>query len=267
MPNVIERETSGFPVSIGTGLAIEHIFKPTEESLSEETIEQDPNLLDYNVYAFNVSTLVRNLISSVPTDRALTIKPVHYLETLKEEVLFLNELYRSSGLSPVFYINSYSFFKRNYKDRLRVAKTERQIVHETIVNYCLSNLGKEVESQGVNLVKLNKDLEVGDKVKVLLLSHLPVDLLSYSKYSQLDLLESHTGEVKTRRTWNTKYYKIPNKDMSFLPFLEYLLFIFGDTSMIKPAPLKERLSLYEALLAKKVNPLTSEFAMLININK
>ena len=259
MSVITQRTTSGFPLSIGTGLAIERIFAPVEESLAETEVTQDPNLLTFDYYLINVSTLLRNIINSLPAVEALGIKHEHFLDTLVDEVNFLHGFFATNNLNVRFYYNDYKFFYKTYPDRIRKATTDKQLKLESIHNYCMGKLSNKLKEYDITLHRFSNKVTF-EKKKALILSHVTVDLLSYTNYTDLVLLESHTGAVKTRRTWNTKYYKVPGKDMSFLPFMEYILFIFGDSSMIKPAPIAERNKLYDNLVAQRVNPMTSEFS-------
>ena len=255
-PGLENRETSGFPLSIGTGLALETLFEPQEDSLSETAVEQTVDLTKYSTYAFNVGTLLRNILGSVKGQDAVSIQGKYYLYVLIEEITFLEEFFQEKGLNIAFYINSYTFFKKNYKDKLRKSSTDKQYAIDAITDFCL---GKVIKTKQ-NIQTFVQELTFPKRTSVLVLTHIPADLLSYGRFSTLDLLESHTGTIKTRRHWNTKYFKVPGKDMSFLPFMEYLLVNFGDSVMFKPAPIKERLAIYEQLEKKGVNPLTSEMS-------
>ena len=92
----------------------------------------------------------------------------------------------------------------------------------------------------------------------MILTHYPADLLPYKDFKKLDLLESHTGKLKTYINWYSKYYPISGKDMSILPFTKKLLFIFGDKYQIAPTPIKLRTSIYEVASNSNWSPLTTE---------
>ena len=250
------RETSGFPLSIGTGLAIETLFTPIEATADpEREVSNLPDLSVYTLYAFNVSTLLRNILSAVKSPEMMGAQNKVFLDVLKEEIDFLKGFFESNNIPIVFYVNTYNYFKTAYKDNLRKANTDKQLRLEDITTYCLNAMMKE------NDIKVfNKDINFGKEHSVLVVTHVPADLLSYGNFAKLDLLESHTGLIKTRKDWNSKYYPIPNKDMSFLPFMEYLLVTFGDKVMFSPAPIKTRSDLYEAMVKKGVHPLISELS-------
>lgn len=252
------RSMSGFPVSIGTGMALETLFDPVQAVYDDTRQPPDKvNLNDYTNYIFNVSTLLRNLTSAVPSSDILTISKKDILDALLDEISYLTEFFHSEGLTINFYTNNYAFVKQTYEKEgiLRKATTDKQMALDNIVKYCLDFISKQDEvSQFSNAIHYARDDQA------LIFTHVPWDLLSYGKFIKLDLLESHTGLIKSRKLWNTKYYPIPEHDMSFLPFMEKLLVTFGDNVMFKPAPVKERIDLWNAMKKKGVNPLTSELS-------
>ncbi len=253
MNNILSKKSeSGFPASMGTSLALETLFTPVQSVYDESRIvPEKPNLAEYTLYVFNVTTLLRNLINSVPYMNIILVPKKDILENLLEEIEFLTNFFSSNSLNIKFYINDYSYVKRVYKpEQLRHSTTEKQLFIDSINNYCLNALRKEDD---IDL--FTKDVHYSKEDKILLFTHIPFDLLSYSNFIRLDLLESNTGVIKTRKSWNTKYFKMPHEDMSFLPFNEYLLSVFGDHVMFAPAPLKKRLEVYEAMKKKKVHPL------------
>lgn len=256
---LINRAFSGFPVSIATGMALETLFTPVQAVYDEtRKTPERVNLNDYTNFIFNISTLLRNLISSVPSNEILTISKKDILDTLLDEINYITEFFHSEGLAINFYTNNYSFVKQTYEKEgiLRKATTDKQMALDNIVKYCLDFISKQDEvSQFSNAISYNREDQA------LIFTHVPWDLLSYGKFVKLDLLESHTGLIKSRKLWNTKYYPIPEHDMSFLPFMEKLLTTFGDHVMFKPATIKERIELWTAMKKKpNINPLTSELS-------
>lgn len=252
-----KQSTTSFPVSIPTGLSLETLFTPILPQIDEtRTVENLPDLSVYTLYAFNISTLTRNLINSFKYEDIAGVKNKFIYEILEAEIFFLSSFFQENNVPITFYINSYSYFINTYKDKIRKPTTDQQNRINDITSYCLSQ-AKTL----TNTHKFSKDIRFGKEHSVLLFTHIPADLLSYGNFTTLDLLESHTGLIKTRKDWNSKYFPIPNKDMSILPFMEYLLTTFGDRVMFKPSPLKQRIELYDSMVKKGVTPLTSEFSM------
>lgn len=265
---LINRHFSGFPVSIATGLALETIFEPIQSVVDES--RQVPDKIDtssYTNYIFNVSTLLRNILNSVNGKDVLTISKLDFYNTLLEEIEWLTEFFQSNSLNINFYVNDYNYVKITYgpKDVLRKATTDKQIYQDNIFSYCLDKLKKEDDVK-----HFSNDIKYNKEDLALIFTHVPWDLLSYKNFIKMDLLESHTGLIKTRKSWNTKYFKLPgDKDMSFLPFIEYLLAdVFGDHVMFHPATLSKRLEIYDMLKKRgNIHPLLDEFSFGLILRK
>lgn len=251
-------QTSSFPVSIPTGLSLETLFTPIIDSIDpDRQVENLPDLSVYTIYIFNLSTLMRNILSSFKFEEIAGARNDLLYEILSDEISFLDGFFKSNNIDIRFYINTYSYFKKAYPDSLRKPTTDKQHRLNDITEYCLNKAKKEYD-----ITEFSKDIHYGKEHRGLIFTHVPADLLSYNRFTTLDLLESHTGKIKTRKSWNTKYYPLPNKDMSFLPFMEYLLVTFGDKTMFSPASIKEREKLYDSMRKNNVNPLTTELSLI-----
>lgn len=258
---LVNRPQSGFPVSIGTGLSLESLFTPIQAVVDENRIVNNiPDLSVYNLYVFNISTLLRNIINSVKFSELISMPKKDIYDCLLEEIDFLTNFFSSNLLQIKFYVNTYTYVKDVYgkTDRLRKMTTDKQMYIDNLMTYCLDKIRKEDDVE-----IFHKDIKYGKENSVLLFTHVPFDLLSHSNFFKLDLLESHTGTIKSRKEFNTKYYSLPgDKDMSFIPFHEHLLCdVFGDSIMFHPASVKDRLATYEMLKKKGVNSLTSDFSL------
>ncbi len=99
-------------------------------------------------------------------------------------------------------------------------------------------------------------------------THLACDLLSYRTSLKLQLLESHTGELKKRLVWNTKYKKITTVELNNLPFNEKLLYILGDnTGMVQPLNIKIRRALGDVATSNNWTPNTTVDRVVFDTNK
>lgn len=256
--HIVNRPFSGFPVSIATGLALETLFTPIQAVVDEtRVVENLADLSTYNLYIFNTSTLLRNLVNSLPGKELFLIAKKDIYDALLEEIEFLTNFFASNNLDVKFYTHTYKYVKDNYPDKLRKTTTDKQLYIDSINSYCLDRLRKQDD-----VTVFHKNISFQKEDRALLFTHVPFDLISYPNFSKLDLLESHTGKIKSRKDWWSKYYPLPgDRDMSFLPFMEYLLTVFGDHVMFTPAPLKERVELFESMKKKGVNPLTTELAL------
>lgn len=253
-----QREMSGFPVSIGTGLALETIFNPEMEVADEGrefTKLEDPNY--YDIYLINVATLTRNMLSAIETGKKEKVRPNDYIEAIKEEIDIIKALFANSGLRVQFFYNTHQYYHKAYPTQMRLANTPKQL-HELNT---IKHVGEKLTSEGATVRKFHHLLTYDKGYRALLLSHYPVELLSYVNFRTLDLLESNTGKIKQRKDYNTKYFKVPNEDLSFTPFFEYLLTVFGDKVMFIPKNIKVRLDVLGQLRKLNVNPLTTELSL------
>ena len=108
------------------------------------------------------------------------------------------------------------------------------------------------------LHQFDSEFKLNKPEKSLILTHIPYDLLNYTHFNQLDLIESHTGKLKPRNLWYSKYYKFGNEDLNTLPFLRKLLLIFGDSVMIQPMDIRFRRLILDISRNRRWTPLTTE---------
>jgi hypothetical protein len=256
------RTTSGFPVAIGTGLALETLFNPLQPVYDEaREVPDKVDLKDYDVYLFNVSTIARNILGSIPSEDVYKLKKETLLETVLEELEFLSELFTSNGANIKFYKCTYKTAIGKYSSKLRTHVTPKQITVFSLYEYLLDKLKLYDE-----IVECDTLIDIDKKSTAVILTHTPLDLCSHINYTKLDLLESHTGVIKGRKEFYTKYYPVGTSDMSFLPMSEILLPIFGDSVMFKPDKLNVRLDTLKLLEAKRVDPFTSDGTLKILLN-
>ncbi len=104
---------------------------------------------------------------------------------------------------------------------------------------------KDFKIRSFALMLTGKDGQINPKS--LILTHYAFVLLSAKAFAELVLVESHTGTLKDRTLWYTKYMN--GKTLPILPFREDFLQIFGDSETFRPADAKLRKEIIE--LAKK----------------
>ena len=110
------RSMSGFPVSIATGMALETVFEPIQNVYDENRVAPDRiDLNTYNNYIFNVSTILRNITSSIPSGEIFLIPKKDILDTLLDEIAWMTEFFHAEGLTINFYTNNYVFVKSTYE--------------------------------------------------------------------------------------------------------------------------------------------------------
>ena len=84
-PILEQRTQSGFPLSIGTALALESVFSPVQPVYDEtRVVPEKIKESDYNLYLINAATLVRNVLGAVGSKDYLLIRPQQVLHTVLE---------------------------------------------------------------------------------------------------------------------------------------------------------------------------------------
>lgn len=253
------RTISGFPLSIGTGIAMETLFTPRQEVYDpSRTSPSRITISSYQELWINVLTLIRNAYASCEPSLVKTVTPMDMVEVIMQEIELIKDLLSNEGQGftvPFFYFNDYkTLFKKD--DRIfkrREDKTELQ----KKVRFIYEKTKDIITRQDETIKLLNLNIKTQGAKKSLMFTHITADLLSYNFFEDLELLESHTGKVKKRIEWNTKYHACGDDDLGRFPFCRQLLSCFGDSSLIVPIPLKARKEIIEVGKKLRWTPVTS----------
>ena len=264
-----DRTTSGFALSISTGLAMETLFTPRMEVYDPGRLSPPRiSIQKYDAIWINVLTLIRNIFTSVETARLSFATPAMLVEIVHQEIDQIRDLLRIEGnnwCQPVFYFSEYPKLFNGLSDifRLRMDKTTLQ----KQTRFIYEQTKMIVSREDPNILLFNDQKSLGDGKKALLFSHITVDLLSHPGFASLDLLESHTGKIKSELDWNTKYHKLDDPAFERLPFNRQLLFIFGDTATIAPVSISIRREILELAKKQKWTPMTSPTRVSLDLQK
>lgn len=258
------RTMSGFNLSVATGLAMETIFEPKQEVIDPD--REVPEKLTVNkdyLLMINCETLYRNLVGSVSKDVYSNALPEHLAYILLEEIRVIESLCSEEGggyLTPYFYVSNYEkvtgYLHRAVKRR--TPNTPAQQLSNKKMRKALEYL--RILRPDIHLHENKNDYPRADSC--IMFSHYPYDLLFYRNFRETYLLESHTGKLKSRVQWNSKYYPYPGADMSRLPFNRTLLLVFGDRVQFAPNLQKLRKYVIDASIAGQWTPLTTRDKML-----
>ena len=250
------RNVSSNQLSVGTGSALEAFFQNSQTAEGHKS------------FWFNGLTLIRNIYSACPKEVANDVSPLDLTETFLQEIDQIRSLLKNEGnelTKPFIYFNSYeSFFnKDNSFFKLREDKTNIQ----KKTRYVYEKTKEMVLRQDPEILKFNLKLknETGDKT--LILTHVPIDLLSQNCFKTLELVESHTGKIKTKFEWYSKYHSCGDEDLRRLPFCRQLLSCFGDNSVIVPLPIKARKEILEIAKKAKWNPSTTQSKVSLDLKQ
>lgn len=267
--NISSRTISAFPISVGTSLALESaLLSPNPSIDPEREIPQKVNLADYDEFWINISTLFRNLFGSLTKEGSKRVLPRELAQGLIEEIEFIQNIVSTETLNRTktfFYvcqhtnINSlypHAIFKQDHTD---LQKTYRAL-HDNSIQLVLHHFGK------VDFLKIFKsEIKSVNHSKALIITHVAHDLLSFNNFSELHLLESHTGILKKKHQWYTKY--TDGKTLTMLPFNKGLLQVFGDSETFRPFPIKTRQSIVELANKNKWTPATTKDKIVSNLDQ
>lgn len=240
--SLINRAISAFPLSIGTSLALESLFSPRLQPYDDNrVIPQHIGLGHYRECWINLGTLFRNIVGAMSKEAFLRTSEKEFLGALEQEIEVIQSLFSNEGnnlCKPVFYSCTYKHLKSssNKAVKFREDKTEAQKLYTAKQEKIFHLLLKLTDE----LFTFDSEIKPTQRHKSLIMTHIPWDLVSYKNFTSLSLLESHTGKLKERHQWNTKYYPVGDCDLSILPFHRKLLLVFGDKVLIHPSDYKLR---------------------------
>lgn len=263
------RTISAFPISVGTSLALESVLSSPNPSIDpDREIPQKVNLVDYDDIWINISTLFRNLFGSLTKEGSKRVLPRELAQGLIEEIEFIHNLVATETLNRTksfFYICQYKDLNSLYpyaifrQDHTELQKTYRAL-HDNAIQFVLQYFGKQ------DYLKIfNSEIKPVNYSKALIITHVAHDLLSYKNFNELHLLESHTGVLKKKHQWNTKYTE--GKSLPMLPFNKGLLQIFGDSETFRPFPINTRKSILELANKYKWTPATTKDKIILNLDQ
>ena len=124
----------------------------------------------------------------------------------------------------------------NNETLLRLDNTSLQQTYTKRMTNCLKivlpEFNKSKELTNPNRIRIYDNfIEDIENQNTLMITHYAFDLLSFRKFKNLTLLETHTGKAKGRELWYTKYYN--GKDLPELPFRLDLLTLLGDGTLFR----------------------------------
>jgi len=251
---IASRAVSAFAVSIGTSLSLESISNSGGTPYDpERQIPQHVNIRDYKEFWINIGTLFRNLHGAIPRTDIERVRARDCADALLQEMSIIESVIRSDSYSltkTVFYICNYSRLGIQYPHaNIRGVQTEKQLAYNALYKKTVQFIIDMFHSETSEIKIFDSELQPTSKIDALILTHAPHDLLSEKKFKSLDLLESHTGVLKSKNLWYTKYYN--GKDLPMLPFNRTLLQVFGDNDLFHPMNITLRREIIELSKQKK----------------
>lgn len=270
------RTTSTYPLSIGTSLTMESIALGKLPAYDQERVITDTvELSHYSSVYINLVTLHRNIIGAVGSEAAVGLKPKDVATTLSDEVEVIREIIHSNARVPlklVFYVCGNEALEKHYPHaQFRQNTTEKQKESHALMQSTLSQFFKTHMNRHVNdtrnrceIIYDKGQLSIDRNEKVLLLTHQAIDLLIHQKVHTVDLLESHTGVLKSTSMFHTKFHE--GKGLIRIPFIDAMLVIFGDSQTFIPWKKVVRQEIIELAEKYKWNYKTTKTRIRVNLN-
>lgn len=236
----IERELGDIPISIGTSLALQGLINEHPDNRNNPG-----ELAQITRVMVNVDTLVRNFLSSIPSQGIENINFEEAVTYLKNDVEVIQEFFVSQFKGRVRLTFYYQYthnlkwlfphaeFKRPTSDKQRLVFQIHRMLLDSLMAVLTEAdpmtpsdpLPKRItgERNFELFVCENKLPMFSDNVAMI--THYPHQLLKRFDYNALWLLESHTGRLKGFHQFYTKLKTLKDDK---LPFNAFTLQLFGD---------------------------------------
>lgn len=253
------RLKSSIGVSLPTDLALESLFDGTNPYYdSNRTIPNHVDIAGYDNFLINVETLLRNMFGAVSTGDRMKVKLDDAIYCIIGEIGYING-YLDVATKGKCKLTPYKFdpeYHRNehYKHALFRTSTAEATKY---VDSLIDEASKELVRQGDTEVTLFKNkIALKSPRRTLILTHHTVDLVAFSRYENLDLLESNTGVLKDRGLFYTKLFN--GKSHKGLPLNSLTLQVFGDNHTFRPQSFVIRDMVSALAERRRWNPVTTD---------
>lgn len=273
MRSLFDRVVGYFPLSIATSLAIEKLVgKGMDENGKIVYSKNRSN--EFDVLWLNIRTLIRNIVGACEqTPDRIQAGDVAY--TLTEELEHIAQILKEFGstMQIMPYYCGYRKITKQYpKAGIRITgdpevdkRTPKQQMRDRLFDESWFLTRALLQQTQTPFQYFDHDINKYTPQRTLMLTHYPIDLLAHKQFSELTLIESHTGAIKPRSEWNTKFYN--GKELSMMPFNSATLQIFGDPETFKPIALKYRKAVLDVATVSRWTYLTTRDKMRFNFER
>lgn len=249
---ITHREVGELGLSIATDLAISRAL-----GKHPEITDPSPPIQRYGLLLINLRTLVRNFFGALEYTIRKQVKPASVTSRLMDELAVITEVIGANKVGV--YFNSYDGVAKRFPKatirKLTSALQMEQAIQEEKATVLLIG---ELEKRNVKVFKYDVDIGKSDNFpKTLLLTSFPLDLLSSTNFTSVDLLESHTGAIKPKLQWYTKLSKFKGERVT-VPFTKTTLQVFGDGVLFSSKDVKIKEAVMAMATKYKWTPATTE---------
>ena len=259
----IHRETGHFPLSIGTSLAIEGLLGQHPDNPPKPRAYRGATQL-----WINLRTLIRNYFAAMTADdlhRATTDVNIDLLLTEVTTIPTLLEQHQNGQCQAVFYVVDLAETKWAFPGGLyKEPKTPKQVKRAQLEHLTLILLLQQLDENRLPYTQVGTYPKVQPGV-IALLTHFPHELLWRFMFSELYLLESHTGKLKSATQWLTKLKGVGEDD--HLPFNAFTLQLFGDGVLFNAHPKALRDEVKQLATTRKWTGVTTLVKIRQDINR
>jgi hypothetical protein len=259
--NPVSNRTIGdYPLSIALSLALSgiqgvHPDRPTGKNL----------LPKYSVVWVNLRTMFRNLYNAILKEEILGVLPNELFDGLMQEIDQFERIIQAESkgkIQVVYYLSDYANMEREYPNAiLRKDSTETQATYSLLQKICLTAVMKALDR---SVRRYSLKITDTEARKALLLTHCSIDLFSKG-FRDKSLWESHTGAVKEKHQWYTKYYN--GKDLTMIPFREDFIQLFGDNEHFRPMSIKVRKEIIDLAISTGWSQVTTRDKIVYSLDK
>jgi hypothetical protein len=264
-----KRTMSSYPLSIGTAISFESLgMGPNPAYDAARPIPNHVELAKYDQFWVNLLTLFRNMMGAIaPQGSGYSIDAADLAEALLQEAETIVEIAKqySPSTKVIFYSSNYESMKSKYPHaRIRGDITENQKLYTAHASKTLSAFYKR-RPKTLDVRHFTRLIEPTQRGPALILTNYAYDLLAWKKFETLDLLESHTGVLKTRALWYTKF--LSADATARIPLNKMFLQVFGDSTLFFAFDSRSRKDVVELAEKHKWTYATSETTIRMSLGE
>lgn len=250
--------------ALGLNVATSLIF----EEWADKPALVKPYLGKISQFRINLHTLVRN-VSEALEDEVRTVEAIvdYVIGEIPTLLDAISEYFPK--IEYVFYVTELKYYSRVIpRSEIRVSRSERIRKIAKLEATAVGDLADQLEENGIKIERISE--KQGHIAKTaMVLTHLPSDLLCYRYYSDLYLVESHTGNIRKRTTFSNKILPSHRRpDAHLIPFNHMSFQVYGDGGkMLHQASGAITTAYTELAREKKWNYMTSAEKIVTDINR
>lgn len=268
-----ERAMGYLPLSIGTALALQGLFgMETDDEQRLERRTPKPPIERITDVWINLNTVYRNLVNAIAQNQHLLIPDAALAQELFVEIERIFQVLHDAAprVKVQLYYCDRLAIERDYPHaRLRKPSTDLQRSNEALREKVLDILLRATDDPNWNypFTRYKSEIRAQHDLapRAAILTHSAIDLLARRFFGDLVLVESHTGAIKPRNLWYTKFHN--GRTLERIPFLISMLQVFGDSDTFSPQPMGLRRALLELAQTHNWSTLTTLDKIRANVNQ